>query len=210
MKSAYGYRADPTRLHRGLAVIAHALNLGDMGRAMVAAVQLRLSDLDWEGAKRVAYADDLLNKYNPGEPRDERGRWTTGGAPSANSSAKPLKPTSPPVPVKPTRQAKQPRDLGETPMRPILVSDPIGPPTLKTINSLVVIGALSRQCINNAGESNYYRKTQDCASVARNCEWLIRVNADNPLRRDACLWPDGSAAVMKFGVLVPFKIGHPF
>jgi hypothetical protein len=169
-----------------------------------------LSDLDWESANRIAYADDLLNKYNPDEPRDERGRWTTGGAPSADSSAKPPILTSPPVPAKPTPPAKPPRDLGEAPMKPIFISDPIGPPTINTVNSLFIIGVLSRQCIHNAHEPNYYRKTQYCADVMRTCEWMIKVNADDPIRRDACLWPDGSAAMMKFGVLVPFKIGHPF
>ena len=50
MKSAYGHDIGPNWPYPGLEVIAQALNQGDIGRAMVAAVQLRLPDLDEEGA----------------------------------------------------------------------------------------------------------------------------------------------------------------
>jgi hypothetical protein len=47
---------------------------------MLSATFLQLADLDWAGAARIAAADDLLAKaYNPEEPRDWRGWWTTDG-----------------------------------------------------------------------------------------------------------------------------------
>jgi hypothetical protein len=79
-KSAYGEDVDPPSLLRGLEVVAQALNRRDLGRAMVAAVRLRLPELDWDGAIRMTRAEHVLAKYDPNEPRDWRGRWTTGGA----------------------------------------------------------------------------------------------------------------------------------
>jgi len=50
---------------------------------MIAAVFLRLPDLDPDGADGIAKVDALLQKYDPNEPRDRRGRWTTGAAGAA-------------------------------------------------------------------------------------------------------------------------------
>jgi hypothetical protein len=115
MKSAYGHDIDPTRPYPGLDVIAQALNQGDIGRAMVAAVHLRLPDLNAKGAAQIARADEALNKYDPDEPRDERGRWTTAGASAPNNPAKPATQNGP---------ARRPFGFGRAGMRPILVSDP--------------------------------------------------------------------------------------
>ncbi len=49
----------------GLGVAAKALNSGDLPRAMIAAVQLKLPSLDWHRAVRMAQADDALSKYSP-------------------------------------------------------------------------------------------------------------------------------------------------
>jgi hypothetical protein len=64
----------------GLKVVADALNAGKMAHAMIAAVQLELPPLDWNGAVRIAQPDRHLAKYDPDEDRDWRGRWTTGGS----------------------------------------------------------------------------------------------------------------------------------
>jgi hypothetical protein len=64
----------------GLEVVAQALNAGDLTKAMIAAVFLRLPPLDPETAERLARAADGLAKaYNPAEDRDAKGRWTVGG-----------------------------------------------------------------------------------------------------------------------------------
>ena len=44
---------------------------------MIRALLLKLPDLDWAGAVRIAQADEALRKYDPDEPRDSRGRWTS-------------------------------------------------------------------------------------------------------------------------------------
>ena len=61
-------------------LVANALNKGDTARAMITAVLMRLPDPG--GATRIADMDGVLTKagFNPDEPRDERGRWTDGGA----------------------------------------------------------------------------------------------------------------------------------
>jgi hypothetical protein len=88
IKAAYGETVDPARLADGLDVVARALSSGDLGRAMIAALRLKLPDLDEGAAARVADVDGALAKYDPSERRDWRGRWTTGAdAGSTNSGA---------------------------------------------------------------------------------------------------------------------------
>ena len=55
-------------------MVARALSENEMVRAMIAAVLLKLPELDWDGAVRIAQADDTLSKYDPDEPRDFHGR----------------------------------------------------------------------------------------------------------------------------------------
>ncbi len=59
---------------RSVKLVANALNKGEMARAMMTAVLMRLPDLD--SAIRIAEVDGVLAKagFNPDEPRDERGR----------------------------------------------------------------------------------------------------------------------------------------
>ncbi|WP_148294049.1 hypothetical protein [Azospirillum sp. B4] len=76
----------------GLTKIADALNRGDLAQAMIRAVHLRLPDLDWDAAVRLARANDNLAKYSPDQPRDDHGRWTDeGGATSKQPSIAPEK-----------------------------------------------------------------------------------------------------------------------
>ncbi|QUD87781.1 hypothetical protein [Phenylobacterium montanum] len=79
IKGAYGRELDVAGLSAGLRVVAEALNCGHEPRAMIAALQLRLTELDWRGAVRIATVEDALAKYSPEQPRDWRGRWTDGG-----------------------------------------------------------------------------------------------------------------------------------
>ena len=87
MKRAYDHDVDLAALSSGLDVVAKALNGGDLGRAMIAAMHLKLPELSWANAVRVARSDESLVKFNIDELRDWLGRWTTGGAP------KPSRPT---------------------------------------------------------------------------------------------------------------------
>lgn len=64
---------------RSVKLVADALNKGEIARAMITAVHMRLPDP--RGAIRISDVDGVLAKagFNPDEPRDERGRWTNGG-----------------------------------------------------------------------------------------------------------------------------------
>jgi hypothetical protein len=76
--SAYGIDAYNDLTMKRLDAVAGALNAGELAYAMTAVVLLRFPELDWNGAARIARANDLL-KYDPNEPRDWHGRWTIGG-----------------------------------------------------------------------------------------------------------------------------------
>jgi len=71
----YGDDADWESRIRSVRLVASALNKGEMARAMMTAVLMRLPDP--ASPIRIADADGVLEKagYNPGEPRDQRGRW---------------------------------------------------------------------------------------------------------------------------------------
>lgn len=65
---------------RSVRLVANALNKGEMARAMMTAVLMRLPDPD--SSIRIADVDSVLAKagFNSDEARDERGRWTNGGS----------------------------------------------------------------------------------------------------------------------------------
>ena len=86
---AYRGEIDPADIMGGLGVVAGALNNGETARAMIAAVLLKLPALDWDGAVRIAQAENALAKFgfDPNERRDWRGRWAADegmGAGAAN------------------------------------------------------------------------------------------------------------------------------
>ena len=89
LKTAYG--EDTTSLQSRLGAIAQALNSGDFALAMIAAVHTRTPELNPEAALQLASADEELTKYNfnPDEPRDWHGRWTSDGSAGAISIAAP-------------------------------------------------------------------------------------------------------------------------
>jgi hypothetical protein len=92
MSGAYDRDIDLVRLSSGLDVISKALNSGDVGRAMIAASHLRLSELSWATAARLARADEALKGFNPLEPRDWRGWWTIGGGSASRPTQRPAAP----------------------------------------------------------------------------------------------------------------------
>ena len=77
LSSAYQRQPNVGAIQAGLNAVARALNAGEIGRAMIAAILLKLPELDWAGAARIAQAEDVLAKYDPDEPRDWHGRWTS-------------------------------------------------------------------------------------------------------------------------------------
>ena len=83
--AAYGPGFDAHRLRAGLGVVSDALNRGDIGRALVAAMHMRLPTLTRADAERVARAEGAIAKYSPDQPRDWRGRWTDGDGGDRNA-----------------------------------------------------------------------------------------------------------------------------
>jgi hypothetical protein len=80
LEAAYGECPDAAALSNGLGAVARALDAGDLPRAAIAAVHLRLPPIaDAATLRRLAEANRLLKGgFDPNEPRDGRGRWTTG------------------------------------------------------------------------------------------------------------------------------------
>ena len=68
---------DLTRCLAGLDLAARALEAGDLVKASVATVLLKLPDLTVEAFAKLA-GDPALKKYNPDQLRDEHGRGTSG------------------------------------------------------------------------------------------------------------------------------------
>jgi len=69
---------DLARRLSGLEVAARALEAGDMAKAAVATVLLKLPPLSADAVAKLA-REPTLKKYSPDQPRDERGRWTSEG-----------------------------------------------------------------------------------------------------------------------------------
>jgi hypothetical protein len=89
VKAAYGAEATSPELLRSFSAVAQALNRGNLALAMTAAVLIRLPELDWDGAARLARAEQRLRKrYNPNEPRDWHGCWTDDGGAYASGQDK--------------------------------------------------------------------------------------------------------------------------
>ena len=78
---------------RSVKLVANALNKGDMAKAMMTAVLMRLPDPG--DPIRIADEDGVLAKggFDPDEPRDERGRWTNGGDVAPYDPSRPAHPT---------------------------------------------------------------------------------------------------------------------
>jgi len=79
LERAYGSVLDTEPVIKGIETVAHALNKAQLGQAAIRALLLDLHELDWASAARLARADDALAKFDPDEPRDERGRWASDG-----------------------------------------------------------------------------------------------------------------------------------
>jgi hypothetical protein len=123
VEAACPNRPFQTRQLAGLAKVAEALNGGDIARAMIAAVLLRLPELDFLGAVRVARMNDALSKYDPNEPRDRRGRWTTDDSDT----------TTPPIPNSAGSHAGGP-DVGEATVMPVSYQPQTTPTNLKAVD----------------------------------------------------------------------------
>ncbi len=87
LDAGYGTHLGADSVISSLNVIAKALDDGNATLAMIATLQLGLPELpDGAAATRMAAADRLLKyNFNPDEPRDSHGRWTTDGGAGAEA-----------------------------------------------------------------------------------------------------------------------------
>jgi len=79
LERAYGSNLDTGPVIKGIETVARALNEDQLGQAAIRALLLDLRELDWASAARLAQAEDALAKFDPNEPRDERGRRAREG-----------------------------------------------------------------------------------------------------------------------------------
>jgi hypothetical protein len=79
LNNAYNVQSDWASRVRSADVVAKALNNDDLARATMAAVLMRLPEP--ERAVVISGGDVVLAKagFNPGEPRDNHGRWARDG-----------------------------------------------------------------------------------------------------------------------------------
>jgi len=184
MKGAYGRDIDPADLSPGLDVIAQALNRGDLGRAMIAALRLRLPDLNWEGATRIAKADEALTKYDPSEPRDWHGRWTTDGESHPEAPG----PGSPPGTLK-----------------PIFVSNLRAANDNFTDRACI---AASTQCqvtaLGDKGRTPYF---SNCQKAEVMCQFVLAISRLDPYQPFCVIFPDRTVVDIKDGTATVTHIG---
>lgn len=81
MRRAYGIEDDVAHRMAKLAAIAQALNAGEVPRAMILALHLRLPDVEPSAATHLATLAKNLRKagFDPDQARDDQGRWTNEG-----------------------------------------------------------------------------------------------------------------------------------
>jgi hypothetical protein len=80
LSRALGAPVEMAKRRPDLESIARALDEGEFAEAAIATLHMRLPVLDEAQAARARAAEKLVKAgFNPDEPRDERGRWTSGG-----------------------------------------------------------------------------------------------------------------------------------
>src|SRR5260221_7991007 len=123
--TAFGLKADLTTRMNGLRTIAKALNEGNLGRAQIVTLHLKLPPLpDTDTSKRLEIAEQLVKfNFDPNQLRDERGKWSLEGE---ASSAKP-----PGIPLQATTVIPFPPEM-IIPLPPAIPM-PIVPPAIGPI-----------------------------------------------------------------------------
>lgn len=86
---AFGNSAATERLPVALDLITRALAAGDLVKAQLLGLTLPLPELDGDELRNLAEAAPMLKAYDPDEPRDELGRWTSEGSTPEHARVKP-------------------------------------------------------------------------------------------------------------------------
>ena len=75
----FGRDARLDRIPIVLARITECLSAGDLVKAQLLGLEIPLDELDDRQLARLRFAGDLMKDFDPNQPRDEQGRWTSGG-----------------------------------------------------------------------------------------------------------------------------------
>jgi hypothetical protein len=89
-KTVFADDARLRRLPQVLAGVVSALEAGDLVKAQLLGLALRLGKLDEAQLRRLSRAGGLAKdaiSFDPDQPRDERGRWTTEGGQAVSGAA---------------------------------------------------------------------------------------------------------------------------
>src|ERR1700730_3694215 len=79
-RSVFGHDARLDRIPIVLTRIIEALSEGDLVRAQLLGLEIPINELDDRQLARLGFADDLMKDFDPGQPRDEQGRWTSNSS----------------------------------------------------------------------------------------------------------------------------------
>jgi len=177
MRAAYNRDFDARALSAGLRVVADALNKGDLGRAMVGAIRLRLAELDPGDAQHLANAEQTLTKYDVNELRDYRGWWTDGSDDTNGSdiTMKPVPIATPPVPAN------------------------------GNVRSQACLNA-GRQCVSNALKDTTRTKDSQrqyfsaCQKAEDTCLLVLNISQRTPEQEFRILFPDQTVVGIQDGI----------
>lgn len=86
-RSVFGRDARLDRIPVVLTRITEALGAGDLVKAQLLGLEIPIHDLDDQQLMLLRCADDLMKDYDPNQPRDEQGRWTSDGDSSGGAIA---------------------------------------------------------------------------------------------------------------------------
>ncbi len=114
LRYAFRERDDFAELAPRLGRIARALESGDLAKAQILGLQLPFDELDDEELQRLELGTRLIKTgYDPSQPRDEDGRWTSGGAGGNSRTVTTNAPTSAPIAISSVPAADS-RDVAQT------------------------------------------------------------------------------------------------
>ena len=210
MEAAYDRQIEPTYVTQGLEVVARALDQGDLGRAMVAALRLRLPELSGEGAIGIAQVDAALAKYSPDEPRDERGRWTANGGGGRTNMAPPRSARvqghhEPPTHARPQAQGRPVASPAGGGARLIPVANFRGANDNLAEN---VCWAASRQCqisaLKDKGRTPYFAA---CQKAEDTCLLILPVSRLKPDQQIGVIFPDRTVVMIEDGTAMLNHLG---
>lgn len=79
-RSVFGHDRRLDRIPIVLTRIAEALAAGDIVKAQLLGLEIPIHDLDDQQLRCLRHVGNLTKDYDPNQPRDEQGRWTSDGS----------------------------------------------------------------------------------------------------------------------------------